>query len=169
MVNTSARASAAAAAALLPLRLLLGTVAPSPALTVLKALPTLLLLLLSVLLLRALRWLLLPVSGAACCWSSSLVLRLLAPMLLVLRMLEPSLLPTGDGSAPAASAAAAAPRGCAASSAAGCGLAALLEGRTLNVTPPTNSFTTAMLFSVSVPVLSLQHQAQHNHGRSTAQ
>jgi hypothetical protein len=161
MVNTSARPSAAAATALLPLRRLLGTAAPSPALTLLKALPTLLLLLLSVLLLRALRWLLLPASGAACC-SSSVVLKLLAPMLLVLRMLGPSLPPAGDERLPAASASAPAPSGCAASNAAGCGLAALLDGRTLKVTPPTNSFTTAMLFSVSVPVLSLRRRQQHS-------
>jgi hypothetical protein len=35
--------------------------------------------------------------------------------------------------------------------------AAFVEGRTVNVAPPTISFTTAMLFSVSVPVLSLKH------------
>jgi hypothetical protein len=53
------------------------------------------------------------------------------------------------------------------------------EGRTLNVAPPTRSLTTAMLFSVKVPVLSLQQrhstasathqQAQHaeHHQRLT--
>lgn len=35
---------------------------------------------------------------------------------------------------------------------------ALADGRTLNVAPPTTSLTTAMLFSVSVPVLSLRVQ-----------
>jgi hypothetical protein len=39
-----------------------------------------------------------------------------------------------------------------AAAAAGC----RAEGRTLNVAPPTRSLTTAMLFSVNVPVLSLQ-------------
>lgn len=39
----------------------------------------------------------------------------------------------------------------------------LADGLTLKVTPPTMSFTTAMLFSVSVPVLSLQHSGgQHS-------
>lgn len=39
-----------------------------------------------------------------------------------------------------------------------------VDGRTLKVAPPTSSFTTAMLFSVSVPVLSLQHStAQHSN------
>jgi hypothetical protein len=42
----------------------------------------------------------------------------------------------------------------------------LAEGLTLKVAPPTMSFTTAMLFSVSVPVLSLQQGAGQ---QSTAQ
>jgi hypothetical protein len=107
MVSTSAGPSAATAALRLPLRLRLGASdALSAALILLTALPTLLLLLLAVLLLSALTWLL--ESSAGCCCSSSLVLKLLAPMLLVLRMADPSLLPMGVEPARGAAAAAAA-------------------------------------------------------------